>query len=101
MSKKKSKAYARSVSGHISKGVVNYANIVQFGQGTGRGSTRKRFRLSRYRDTGDIRRQSAEAHIDFNLVRVLLDYSGLTLDEAKAEAVRLQGELNASKCTRN
>jgi hypothetical protein len=97
MSKKKSKAWSRKTSGHISTGVVNYKNIVQFGQGTGRGSTRRRFRLSRYRDTDDIRRQSNEAHIDFNLVRVLLDYSGLTLDEAKREAVRLQGELLCRK----
>ena len=96
MSKTKSEAWSRKNT-RFSKGVMNYHNVEKMGRVPGR-IKRSRWKQRNHErmvtHVRDIVRQEAEGHIDFNLVKVYLDYSpGMSLEEAKAKAVAQQARL--------
>lgn len=95
MSKKKSLAWNRKTTGHISTGVLNYANIVKSGQPKGRIDRQTWGKRNKIRDAAraeDAVRQSLESDIDFNIVRMGLDF-GMSLGDAKDYARSVQESL--------
>lgn len=96
MSKKKSLAWARKTTGHISTGVLNYKNLIMSGRNPARltpKTYRRRRKEREIRGLADAERQSRETHIDFNLVKLCLDYGNLSLEDAKVKAVALKAHL--------
>jgi hypothetical protein len=90
MSKKKSLAWKRKTTGHISTGVLNYRNLVLTGQGTrGPLSDRPWRRRNKGKELAralDAERQAREQDVNWDFVKMCLDHGGLTLEDAKQKA---------------